>query len=168
MKRRFLQVLLVLVVLGLAAGVYLRLFTGGPVSYIGGGWLRGELVSEPVEGWSFIPKQQHYLEVESRARWLPYSARPWFMVHEEQLYLLLPNLFGDALAQRIEEDSSLRVRVEGRIYPRRAVRVEDAGNLATLLTPFLRRQMAIEIAGEVTRVASGLDADVWVYRLDDL
>ncbi len=59
------------------------------------------------------------------------------------------------------------MRVEGRIYPRRAVKVEDVRNLATLLAPFLRRQMAVEIAGETNRVASGLDADVWVYRLDN-
>lgn len=167
MRRRLLLGLLVAITLALAGGIYLRLFTGGPVSYIGGGWLRGELVTEPVEDWSFIPSQQHGLDVESRARWLPYSARPWFMVHEKQLYLLLPNLFGDSLARRIEEDALLRVRVEGRIYPRRAVWVEDAGNLAALLAPFLRRQMAVEIAGEVTRVSSGLDAEVWVYRLDD-
>lgn len=166
MRRRLIQAVVILGVIGLVAIIYLRLFTGGPVSYIGGGWLRGELVTEPVEDWSFIPEQQHYLDVESRAGWLPYSARPWFMVHEQQLYLLLPSLFGDALTRRIAEDPSLRVRVEGRIYPRRAVKVDEEGNLALLLAPFLRRQMAIEIGGKSRRVDSGLDAKVWVYRLD--
>lgn len=166
MRRRLVLGLAALVLLGAGWLVYLRLFTGGPVAYLGGGWLRGELADEPVEDWSFIPGQQHYLDVESRAGWLPYSARPWFMVHEGELYLLLPNLFGDALERRIREDPNLRVRVEGRIHPVRATRVEDAANLSTLLAPFLRRQMAVEIGGEVRRVPSGLDAEVWIYRLE--
>ncbi|MCP3983413.1 MAG: hypothetical protein GY723_03440 [bacterium] len=167
MRRRIVQGLLILVALGIAAGGYFRLLTGGPVFLIGGGWLRGELVEEPVDDWNFISKQQHNLDVESRARWLPYSVSVWFMVHEGQLYLLLPNLFGDGLKLRIDEDANLRVRIEGKIYPRRAVQVTDAANMATLLTPFLRRQMAVEIEGAVRRVTSGLGADVWVYRLED-
>ena len=160
------QGLLLVVALGFAAGAYFRLFSGDPMPYLGGGWLRGDVVTQPVRDWSFIPKQQHNLDVERRAGWLPYSGSPWFLVHEKQLYLLLPNLFGDDLKRRIDEDPELRVRIEGKIYLCRATRVDGGVRLASMLSPFLRRLMAVEISGPVRRRSSGLDADVWVYRLE--
>ena len=50
-----------------------RLFAGGPVSFIPGGNLSGEVVSQPVTDWRFTGSSQ-YLDVESHARWLPYSS----------------------------------------------------------------------------------------------
>ena len=164
--RRFGAVLLVLALVGLGTFTYLRLFTGDPEWVIGGGALRGELVNEPILDWSFVPKQLHNLDVESRASWPPYSTSPWFMVHEGTIYVLLPSLFGDGLLKRIERDPDLSVRIEGRIYPVRAFLVQDETHLAILLAPFLRRQMAVEIGGPTRRVSSGLDATVAIYRLE--
>lgn len=65
----------------LVFGVWARLLAGGPVRFIPGGWIRGEVVEEPVADWSFASGNQNLL-VESRARTLPYSQRVWFMVGE--------------------------------------------------------------------------------------
>ena len=170
---RWLRVVLVLVVLLAVVGVYVRLFAGGPVGFVPGGWLRGEVATEPVVDWSFARDEQ-YAQFESRAGWLPYSTGAWFMVHEGDFYLLLPSLFGDGLQRRLEQDPRVRVRVAGKLYPQLAVRFAGEENLAALLTPFLRRTMAVEISGPVRRVAAGpggaeaLGAQVWIYRLENL
>ena len=70
--RLFRRGLLALLVLGIGFFVWARLFAGGPISLIPGGSLRGEVVTEPVLHWSLAGSTQ-YLDVESRARWLPYS-----------------------------------------------------------------------------------------------
>jgi hypothetical protein len=168
-RRRWPWVLGVLAFLVIGAAAYLRLLGGGPVFVVPGGWLRGELVLEPVEDWSFAADEQ-YVDVESRARALPYSRTTWFMVHEGEIYLLLPSLFGDGLHQRIQEDPAVRIRLEGKVYPLVAVPFEGERKLAALLAPLLRRTMAVEISGRVRRVSraegQGLDAQVWIYRLD--
>lgn len=161
---------LLLLLVGTALGV--RLFAGGPVGFVPGGWLRGELVSEPVSDWSFARDEQ-YADVESRAGLLPYSRSAWFMVHGGDFYLLLPSLFGDGLHSRIERDPRVRVRLKGRVYPQVAVPFDAEEDLAELLAPGLRRTMAVEISGRVRQVAPergavrGLDARVWIYRLEN-
>ena len=162
---------LVVVAAFLLVGVlYLRLGAGGPIAFLPGGVLRGERVSKPVPDWSFANRFQS-LEVESRARLLPYSRRCWFIAHGERLYLLLPSLFGDGLMRRLEEDSYVRVRIDGRVYEQSTVRVQDESEIEALVRPALRRQFAIEISGEVRRVASagpdGSGVELWVYRLEE-
>ncbi len=160
---------LVLVVAGVL--VWARLFAGGPgpVPFIPGGALRGEVVKEPASDWSFASKH-HNVDVESRARLLPYSARPWFMVHQGRIHLLLPSLFGDGLKIRIDEDPNVRVRIDGKVYEQRAVPVTDDAALDALLAPVIRRQFAIEISGKVRRVPQGENpsgTEMWIYRLED-
>ena len=90
--------LLALLVLGIGFSLWARLFAGGPVSLIPGGSLRGELVTEPILDWSIAGSTQ-YVDVESRARWLPYSSATWFMVLDGDLFIFLPRLFGTGLEQ---------------------------------------------------------------------
>lgn len=167
MRRWVLRGVLLLVGVGICFGFWARLLAGGPVSFIPGGWIRGEPVAEPVDDWSFAAGD-HYLLVESRARFLPYSQRVWFMVLEGRLYLLLPSLFGDGLQQRLEEDPRLRVGIEGRVYTQRAVAVEGDAQAAQLLAPMLRRTMSVEIEGPLRRLpgASSLEgAGMAIYEL---
>jgi hypothetical protein len=139
---------------GLAcAALWVRLFAGGPVLFFPGGPLRGELVAEPVSDWSFAAREQ-YLDVQARGRYLPYSRRSWFMVHEGRLFLLLPRLFGDGIERRIEENPDVRVRIAGEVYPLRAVRHDEEGELGALLGPLVRRAFSAEIGGRVRRSAA--------------
>ena len=73
--------------------------------------------------------------------------------------------------RRLEEDSSVRVRIDGHVYEQSAVRVQDESEIEALLRPALRRQFAIEISGEVRRVAAagpdGSGVELWVYRLEE-
>ena len=167
-RRRALIALATLVALALVGGLGLRLFAGGPVGLFPGGALRGEVAAGPVDDWSFAGAASS-IEVESRARWLPYSQRSWFMVHDGRVHLLLPRAFGDALKRRIEEDPRLRLRVGDSLYDQRAQPLTDEDALGALLAPLIRRQFAMEISGQVTRLHREVDeAGIWIYRLEDL
>jgi hypothetical protein len=147
--------------------VYLRLFAGGPVPVLPGGALRGELAPQPVDDWSFA-RRWHYVDVESRVGLLPYSRSCWYAVHEGAFYLLLPRLFGEGLQERIEQNPRLRIRLDGRVYPVQAEPVTDPSRIGPLLAPMLRRQSAIEIAGEVREIPASqrlVEAQVHVHRL---
>ena len=165
--RRALRILAGLAALLALAAVGVRLLAGGPVGPLPGGWLRGELVAEPVADWSFANRFQR-LEVESRARWLPFSQGSWFIAHEGRLHLLLPSLFGAGLKERLDEDARVRVRIDGRLHDLRAKRVTDESEVAALLRPALRRQFAIEVEGPLRRMApeGSSGVELWVYRLD--
>jgi hypothetical protein len=146
--------LLALLVLGIVFFLWARFFAGGPVSLIPGGSLRGEVVSEPILDWSITGSTQ-YLDVESRARWLPYSSGTWFMVLDGELFILLPRLFGTGLEERLQEDPSVRIRIDGRVYAGRVSLVTDGLKLGSLLGPLLRRTMSVEVAGEARPVPGG-------------
>ncbi len=166
-RRRVLLGLALLPALALCAFLYLRVLAGGPVGRIPGGALRGEVVEGRVADWSFANAEQS-IEVESRARWLPYSRSTWFMVYHGRIHLLLPRIFGDALMRRIGEDPHVRLRVGRNLYDQRAVAVTGEDDLGALLAPLIRRQFAMEISGRVTRVAGEAEeVEIWIYRLED-
>ena len=159
-----------LLVLGMGVFIWARLLAGGPVRLIPGGALRGEVVTKPILDWSMIGSTQ-YVDVESRARWLPYSSRTWFMVLDGELFILLPRLFGTGLEDRLQEDPSARIRIEGRVYAGRVSLVSDGLKLGSLLSPLLRRTMAVEVDGEARPVsgAGGLESGgIAIYQFESL
>jgi hypothetical protein len=153
--------LIVVLVLLLGAAAWVRLLAGGPVGPIPGGWLRGELVAD----WSFARLAR--IQVESRARRLPHSTQPWFIVHEGRLHLLLTRLLHGGLLERLDEDPRIRVAVDGRIHEQVAVRVEDPAEVSRLVRPGLRKLFAIETSGEIRRVNASGAANLEVYRVED-
>jgi hypothetical protein len=168
-KRFFAGAAVLVVVFALCFGIWARLLAGGPVSFIPGGWIRGEVVDEPIDDWSFAAGSQ-YLLVESRARFLPYSSRVWFMVSDAKLYLLLPSLIGVGFQERLAENADLRVGIEGRVYLQRAVKVASDALVGELMAPVVRRLMATEIVGAVRRVpgVSKLEgASMMIYVLEN-
>ncbi|MCP5057757.1 MAG: hypothetical protein GY937_13690 [bacterium] len=162
--------LMVLLVLGMGFFIWARLLAGGPVRIIPGGALRGEVMTEPIPDWSMIGSTQ-YVDVESRARWLPYSRSTWFMVLDGELFILLPRLFGTGLEDRLQEDPSVRIRIEGRVYAGRVSLVSDGQKLGSLLSPLLRRTMAVEVAGDARSVSGegGLESGgIAIYQFESL
>ena len=116
--------------------------------------------------WSFANREP-YLLIESRAFALPWSGRVWFLAHGGRLHVLLPGFFGDDLPRRLDADPRVRVELDGKVYEQVAVAVTGDADIGALMAPVLRRQFAIEIAGDVRRVPGATQAALWVYRLED-
>jgi len=94
----------------------------GPLGPIPGPELRGTVVEEPAQDWSSIDAVK-VIQVETRPEH-PYSVSTWVTRVGDEIYVFA----GDAespWAQNIAEDPRVRIRVEGRIHQRRAVRVAD-------------------------------------------
>jgi hypothetical protein len=115
----------------------LTLSCGGPVLVFPGGALRGEVVSEPVEDWSFA--DDRFVDLETRPS-DPYSVELNYVVREGKLYI--DPAEGRRWLDHIREDPRVRVRFDGRIYPATAVLVGEPGEL------------------------EGFPSDRFVYRLD--
>jgi hypothetical protein len=120
-----------------AAALGLLLACGGPVLMFPGGELSGEVVTEPVDDWSFVDAAFVDLEVRPSD---PYSVELNYIVKDGKLYI-------DPSDDRrwhdyIRDDPRVRARFDGRIYPLQAVLVGEPGEL------------------------EGFPEDRWIYRLD--
>jgi hypothetical protein len=118
-------------------GLALVLGCGGPVLVFPGGELSGEVVTEPVDDWSFVTDRFVDLEVRPDD---PYSVELNYIVRDGKLYI--DPAEDRTWYQYLKEDARCRVRFGDEIYPVRAVLVGKPGEL------------------------EGFDADRYIYRLD--
>ena len=169
MRRVLRRAALILAVVLVALGLWVRFLAGRPVlPGVPGGPLRGEPASELPADWMFANRDD-YLLVESRAGTLPYSASVWFLAHDGRLHLLLPSFFGDGLQRRLAGDPHLRVAFDGKLYEQVAVRVTDDTAIGALLAPVMRRQFAIEIGAGARALGAAAPegVEMAVFRLED-
>jgi hypothetical protein len=110
---------------------------GGPMLGIPGGELSGEVVTEPVDDWSFV--DDLFVELETRPE-DPYSVELNYIVIDGRLYI--DPAEGRTWLEYIRADPNVRVRFDGRVYPMKAVLVGRPGEL------------------------EGFDPDRYIYRLD--
>ena len=155
--------------LSLVALVFTIWWTG-PHGPIPGGPLAGERIDRPPENWH-AASQQQYVLVESRAGWLPHSSGAMAQVHDGQLYLILPSLFGDGLHHRLKQDPDLSIAVEGRVHAVSTEPVTDAASLGAMMPDFLWKFFALRIdPGDVAKISTtrGVEfsgAEAWIYRV---
>jgi hypothetical protein len=166
--RRFLRWLgIALAVTAVAAAV---VWWTGPHGPIPGGPLAGERIDAPPASWEAAAGRQSVV-VESRAGCLPYSTTAMAQVHDGELYLVLPSLFGDGLERRLERDPDLLVELDGRLYAVSTERVTDAATIGAMTPAFLWKFFALRVEpGEVSpRSSAGTvefsGAEVWIHRV---
>lgn len=119
--RPALRALSAALVLGLVA-------CGGPLGPFAGGRLRGEPAA-PRSDWSFT---HDILLVQLET----HPERPWSVTlgcidHDGALYVGSPDPESDRWVAYVTRDPRVRLRVEGRVYELRAVRVTDPAEWAT-------------------------------------
>ena len=110
---------------------------GGPVLVFPGGALSGDVVSEPIDDWSFVSGT--FVDVEFRPD-DPYSVELNYIVRDGKLYI--DPAEGRNWFEYLKADPRLRVRFGDKVYPVVAVLVGQPGEL------------------------DGFDADRFIYRLD--
>jgi hypothetical protein len=115
----------------------LCLSCGGPVLMIPGGALRGEVVREPVDDWSFVTAR--FVDLETRPE-NPYSVELHYTVKRGKLYIDPKE--GRGWLDHIRADPRVRVRFDGKVYPLKAMLVDDPEEL------------------------QGFDPDRFLYRLE--
>jgi len=98
---------------------------GGPLLFLPGGALHGEIVEAPVTDWSFVEGGPIVLEVRPSS---PYSVHVGCVIRAGRLYI--DPAEGRRWLDFIRDDPRVRVRVDGRIYAARAVRVDAPEELA--------------------------------------
>lgn len=89
-----------------------------------GGALRGDVVTEPVADWSFV--NDRFVDLETRPD-DPYSVELNYTVKDGKLYVDPKE--GRAWLEHMRADPRVRVRFAGKVYPLKAVLVEDPTEL---------------------------------------
>jgi hypothetical protein len=159
--RRVARWTLVLLGLGVATFVALRgaaRLSGGPLGMIPGGRLSGVLAADQQPDWSFtaqVPTIAVEVDPES-----PLSVTTWVFTLDGELYVAAD--FFNPFKQwprRALADPRVRLRIDGQIYERLAVRVTDPERIAQL-----RRAIADKYHIRDGGLASMVD--VWFFRMD--
>ena len=126
----------------------------GPMGFFSGGELQGTLTDPPTT-WQF-DESYGFAEFETRPE-DPYSVNLAYVQMNERLYVYA----GDTRTnwvQHIEQNPLVRISIEERIYPVRAVRVDDDAELT---------QFAAEWTSRSTFQRDPLQfEEVWLYRLE--
>lgn len=103
----------------------------GPLGPFPGPELAGSLVEQPVDDWSSVDAVK-VVQIETRPE-NPYSVSTWLTRVGDGIYVFA----GDdesPWVQNIGDDPRVRIRIEGLIYERRAVRVTDLETKHTFLS----------------------------------
>lgn len=155
------RVLLGAAILVVGATIALRLvtrFTGGPIGMIPGGRLRGEYAAQQDPDWGFT-EDVETIAVEVNPS-NPLSVTTWVFAHEGELYVAADFFNPFKRWPRLAlEDPRVRLRIEGQLYDRTAVRVTD---------PVLIEELRRAIGEKYDVDPDGLAArvDVWFFRME--
>ncbi len=140
-------------------------FADGPIAIAAGGpFTSGELVSGPEPDWSFVHDVQ---EVEFQLLEPARSRTTWILDHEGKAYIpcgYMTTWWGRAWKKWPVEaglDGRVLLRIDGKLYERQLVRVEDA-SLFTPLTAELGRKYAGARSVTAEAVTSG---HLWLFEL---
>jgi hypothetical protein len=146
---------------GLAVGTVARL--SEPIGSFPGGRLSGEVARPPVSGWSFLGEfERIQLEVSPET---PRSINVHSFVHDGTLYVGADFYFPfKRWVYEVMRDSRVTVRARGKLYPMRAVRVSDPGEVESLRSE-LEHRLALW-RGLDPETAPGFQTEVWLFRLE--
>ena len=125
----------------------------GPLGPFPGPELAGSVVEEPVEDWSPVDAIK-VIQIETRPE-DPYSVSTWLTRIDDGIYVFAAD-DESPWVRNISEDPRVRIRIESRIYERRAVRVANPETKRAFLTG-----MKSKYEGD-----TGFDPEFWQHAWD--
>jgi hypothetical protein len=133
-------------------------FSDGPLGpFPGGALIAGPISTEAEIDWSFAtPIAEIEFQLLEPAR----SRTVWLVVHEGELYIpcAFPRFrLWKQWPYEALEDGRAVLRIDGTLYLRQAVRVDDPSLVETLTSLALEKYEALEGAS---------DGEIWYFRMD--
>ena len=157
--------LIALIVVALIALLVVARFSDGPIAIVAGGPFKsGEVYSGPEPDWSFVHDVQ---EVQFQLVDPPRSRTTWIVDHEGKAYIpsgYMTTWWGKLWKQwphEVEKDPRILLRIDGKIYERRLVRVQEGPVVAPLLAELGRKYLP-GTAIPMEAVTSGY---LWLFEL---
>ncbi len=162
---RFVGGLLAVLVLAIVVLLAGARFADGPLAIIAGGpFTSGDLVTGPEPDWSFVADIQ---EVEFQLVDPARSRTTWILEHDGKAYIpcgYMTTWWGRIWKRwpiEVEKDDRAILRIDGKLYERRLVRIEKGPMLAPLLAQLGHKYLGgNEIPSEA--VTSGY---LWIFEL---
>jgi hypothetical protein len=128
-------------ILGLLVLALVLLFGGvGPITFLPGGWLWGEL-REPPADWSFTDAIAE-IQLQTHVGPLPWSVTTWVFSEQGDLYVGA-NDCDRVWTHRVMADPEVRLRVDGAVYELRAEMVTNPAIAARLAPLTLHKYFGI-------------------------
>lgn len=153
------------VVLALGAVTVAARFHDGPIAiFAGGPFTSGERVTGPEPDWSFV---RDIPEVEFQLLDPPRSRTTWILEYDGRIFIpcgYMTTTWGRAWKRwpvEAEQDGRAILRIDGKLYDRQLVRVQD-GPLTGPLTTELVRKYPVAQALDADAVASGY---LWLFEM---
>lgn len=143
-----------------ALGLVLMLTACGPIGFMSGGRIYGEVVPGPIADWSFSDAHMQ-IQVETRPSF-PHSVTTIAWVHDGALHVPAMNPEGKRWTQHVLADPRVRLRIGDKVYAGRAVRVGDETSLESHRASVEKKypQLAERDAADLP--------PIWVFRIDPL
>ena len=162
---RILGGVVALVLVAFAALLVGARFSDGPVAVVAGGpFTSGERISGPEPDWSFVGDVQ---EVEFQSLEPPRSRTTWILDHEGKAYIpsgYMTSWWGKIWKQwpiEAQKDGRILLRIDGKIYERRLVRIQEGPMIAPLLSQLSTKYLnGADVPLEA--VTSGY---LWIFEL---
>lgn len=135
----------------------------GPLGPFSGGRLSGEPGPAEVADWSFVAEEE-LLQLETRPE-DPHSVNTWFVGLGPDLYVPTSMILGPKVPSErswvahVQQDPDVRLRIDGRLYERTAVRVQERGE-------YERARDALERKYELDPAERDPERQIWIFRMD--
>lgn len=117
-----------------------------PRSFLPGGRLSGELVTEPVSDFSFA-SSEYGVQVEALSSTFFPSANVRCLVVEGTLYLFTESVFEFGWLRALRRDPRARIRIREELYEVRAVPLTHPADIDPLLPDLLRKYFGMKVSG---------------------
>lgn len=128
-----------------------------PLGPFAGGRLAGEVVSEPVADWSFTDDVRT-IKLETRPD-DPYSVTTWVLHRDGHLYVPCGEPEQRTWVANVKADPRVRLKIAGRIYERRALRVTGPDELRAAFDRLAEKYELDPL------MAAGM-ATAWIFRME--